>query len=244
VRDLARSDLYPSNCRLLDPAEALVNGVRADGSSVLLVAFESSDHPLGAWLDRALEIAQAQGGEVAEGAGASERSGEGSDGGRPEEAGAWRRMFLNAPYLRDDMVRSGLVVDTFETACTWGRFEAFHAQLTEAVLDAMNRLCGGGILTCRMTHAYPDGPAPYYTVIAPGGPGARLEQWDAIKAVASDAVDRLGGATTHHHAVGRDHRRWYLRECPDLVLDALRAAKARLDPRGILNPGVLFDGAG
>jgi alkyldihydroxyacetonephosphate synthase len=27
-------------------------------------------------------------------------------------------------------------------------------------------------VTCRFTHVYPDGPAPYFTVIAPGRPGA------------------------------------------------------------------------
>jgi alkyldihydroxyacetonephosphate synthase len=51
----------------------------------------------------------------------------------------------------------------------------------------------------------------------------------------------FGGTITHHHAVGRDHRPWYDIERPDLFGDALRAAKRRLDPAGILNPGVLFD---
>src|SRR5712691_1491171 len=53
-----------------------------------------------------------------------------------------------------------------------------------------------------------------------------------------------GGTITHHHAVGRDHRRWYLREVPQLFADALRGAKAELDPAGIMNPGVLLESAG
>ena len=98
-------------------------------------------------------------------------------------------------------------------------------------------------MTCRFTHVYPDGPAPYYTVIAPGRRGAEIEQWNAIKAAASDAILRHGGTITHHHAVGRDHRPWYDRQRPDLFAEALRAAKRTLDPRGILNPGVLIDRA-
>jgi len=39
--------------------------------------------------------------------------------------------------------------------------------------------------------------------------------------------------------VGRDHRPWYDRERPELFGDVLRAAKGALDPKGIMNPGVL-----
>jgi alkyldihydroxyacetonephosphate synthase len=96
-------------------------------------------------------------------------------------------------------------------------------------------------VTCRFTHVYPDGPAPYYTVIAPGRPGAELEQWAEIKRAAGDAIIALGGTITHHHAVGRDHRPWYDRQRPELFATAFRAAKAALDPAGLLNPGVLID---
>jgi alkyldihydroxyacetonephosphate synthase len=105
----------------------------------------------------------------------------------------------------------------------------------------VQRVCGRGTVTCRFTHAYPDGPAPYYTVIAPGRRGAELEQWAAIKAAAAETILRQGGTITHHHAVGRDHRPWYDRERPDLFAGALRAAKRALDPACVLNPGVLID---
>ena len=52
-----------------------------------------------------------------------------------------------------------------------------------------------------------------------------------------------GGTITHHHAVGRDHRPWYDQQRPEPFAEALRAAKKALDPRGILNPGVLVDPA-
>src|SRR5204862_300162 len=118
---------------------------------------------------------------------------------------------------------------------------AFHEGVTAATEEALRRVCGAGQLTCRFTHVYPDGPAPYYTVIAPGRRGAELEQWAAIKQAASDAILRLGGTITHHHAVGRHHRPWYDRERPAGFAAALAAAKAALDPAGVLNPGVLID---
>jgi alkyldihydroxyacetonephosphate synthase len=98
-----------------------------------------------------------------------------------------------------------------------------------------------GEVTCRFTHVYPDGPAPYFSFHALGRHGALLEQWPAIKTAASDALIEAGGTITHHHAVGRDHRPWYDRQRPELFAAALRGAKKALDPKGVMNPGVLID---
>ena len=208
--------------------------------AVLLVAFESADYALDPWMARALECARDHGGHVPLDAGKTRSTDEGA---RDGAAGAWRRAFLDAPYLRDTVVALGMVSETFETAVTWDRFPAFHAAVLSAARDAVERVCGSGTVTCRFTHAYPDGPAAYYTVMAPGRRGAELEQWAAIKAAASDAILRHGGTITHHHAVGRDHRPWYDQERPELFANALRAAKRVLDPGAILNPGVLIDPA-
>jgi alkyldihydroxyacetonephosphate synthase len=110
----------------------------------------------------------------------------------------------------------------------------------EATSRAMAEACGGGALSCRFAYVYPDGPAPYYSVYAPGREGQELEQWDAIKAAASDAILAFGGTITHHHSVGRDHAPWYRQEAPGLYTAALAAAKAELDPAWIMNPGVLL----
>jgi len=239
VRVIAQAGLYPANCRVLDAGEALLNGAGSGDAAVLLLAFESADHALDAWMARALDIARAHGGVVPDGAGATRHESAGA-GARDGAAGAWRSAFLGAPYLRDALVGLGMISETFETAVTWDRFEAFHAAVTAATEDAVRRVCGAGTVTCRFTHAYPDGPAPYYTVMAPARPGSQLQQWAEIKAAAAEAIIAGGGTITHHHAVGRDHRPWYDRQRPDLFAEALRAAKQALDPRGVLNPGVLI----
>jgi alkyldihydroxyacetonephosphate synthase len=239
ARAVGQAGLHPANCRLLDPAEAELAGL-SGGRSVLLLAFESADHALDAWMARALECARDHGGSTPDGAGQTRRTDEGA---RDGTAGAWRRAVLDGPYLRDTLVLLGMVSETFETAVTWDRFEAFHAGVVAATEDAVRRVCGAGRVSCRFTHVYPDGPAPYYTVIAPGRPGGQLAQWAEIKQAAGDAIIRLGGTITHHHAVGRDHRPWYDRQRPDAFAAALGAAKRALDPAGVLNPGVLIDPA-
>jgi alkyldihydroxyacetonephosphate synthase len=238
VRALAQSGLHPANCRLLDPLEAANSGAGGGDAAVLVLGFESADHPLDAAMARALELCRDAGGEAPPEAG---RSRSGDAGARDGAAGAWRSAFLNAPYLRDVLVRAAVISETFETAITWDRFEKFHAEVTDAARGAVARVCGSGSVACRFTHVYPDGPAPYYTVLAPGRRGSELEQWAEIKSAASEALLAAGGTITHHHAVGRDHRPWYDRERPDGFARALRAAKRELDPAGVLNPGVLVD---
>jgi alkyldihydroxyacetonephosphate synthase len=163
-----------------------------------------------------------------------------SSQGEADAVGTWRSAFLQAPYGRDALVRLSMIVETFETACPWDRFAALHAGVMTDLGAVLRRVCGGGTISCRFTHVYPDGPAPYFTVMAPGRPGSEIEQWDEIKAAATELLLAHGGTVTHHHLVGRDHRAGYHRQRPEPVGRALDAVKAELDPEGVLNPGVLL----
>jgi alkyldihydroxyacetonephosphate synthase len=171
-----------------------------------------------------------------------------SSGDGEDAVGQWRGAFLLAPYLRDTFVACGVLSETFETAITWDRFEEFHATVMETTRRAVAEASGvpaegpgSPRVSCRLTHVYPDGAAPYFTVLAPAVRGGEIEQWDEVKAAVSEALIEGGGTITHHHAVGRDHRPWYDRQRPAPFAAALRAAKAELDPAGMLNPGVLID---
>ena len=65
VRALSQSGLHPANCRLLDPGEAALTGASTDGA-LLVLGFESADHPMGPWMDRAIELSEDHGGRVEE----------------------------------------------------------------------------------------------------------------------------------------------------------------------------------
>ncbi|HZU74839.1 MAG TPA: FAD-binding oxidoreductase [Acidimicrobiales bacterium] len=243
TRAVVQAGLQPANCRLLDEAEAASSAGSGGGVNLLVLGFESADHPVGGPMDRALEICAGHSGSAPDGV----RSSGPEDGGgaqREGSVGAWRNAFIRAPYTRDALVAMAVIVETFETACTWDRFADLHAGVTQAVEKALVDICGGGLVTCRFTHVYPDGPAPYFSVLAPGRRGSEISQWDEIKAAASEAVMSNGGTITHHHAVGRDHRPWYDHQRPELFAEALRAAKAALDPAGVMNPGVLVEPRG
>jgi alkyldihydroxyacetonephosphate synthase len=249
IHEISQSGLNPANCRLLDAMEAGTTGAGTGEKSLLVLGFESPHLPVDEPMRLALDIAQSHGGvpnSPPPGRGPASQGG--SDGGDGSAVETWRGAFLLAPYLRDTFVACGVLSETFETAITWDRFEEFHASTMEAVRTKVAEVCGvpadgagAPRVSCRFTHVYPDGPAPYFTVIAPAIRGGEVEQWDEIKAAAAEAVIEGGGTITHHHAVGRDHRPWYDRQRPAPFAAALRAAKAELDPAGILNPGVLID---
>jgi alkyldihydroxyacetonephosphate synthase len=243
VRAISQSGLAPANCRLIDAREAAMT-MAGDGSSALLVlGFESTDHPVDEALARALEICAEHGGEVPEDArgGGGDAGGNGASRGG-DAVGSWREAFLGAPYVRDALVAMGVLAETFETAITWERFERFHTRVKEAGEQALAEVCGpGGRVTARFTHVYANGPAVYFTAIAPARRGEEVEQWAQIKAAVSDAIIAEGGTITHHHAVGRDHRPWYDRQRPDPFAAALAGAKAAVDPHAVMNPGVLID---
>jgi alkyldihydroxyacetonephosphate synthase len=233
VRAIAQAGLFPSNCRILDAQEAYNPGAGDGSVAILVLAFESGDHPLDAWMNRALECCADHGGVAEMG---------GSDSHRDGPAGLWRSAFIRMPYAREFLTPAGIINDTFETSITWERFESFHDTVKGATEQAILEATGvKGEVTCRFTHVYPDGPAPYFSFHALGRHGALLEQWRAIKYAASDALIAAGGTITHHHAVGRDHRPWYDRQRPELFATALRAVKGALDPRGMMNPGVLIE---
>lgn len=237
LRMLSQSDLYPTNCRLLDPTEVIVSGAGSGDSSLLLLSFESADHALGPWIARAVECARSAGGRIPDD---KIRISSEQGGARDETADGYKAAFLNAPYLRDEIILRGVFVETYETATTWDRLSALDAAVRNAVAKCVS---GPHVLGCRVTHAYADGCAPYYTLLCRAHPTDPEGQWRDVKATITDAIIDAGGTSTHHHAVGRDVMPQYVREAPDLFREALASVKRTLDPHSVMNPGVLVDPA-
>ena len=250
VRALSQSALYPTNCRLLDPAEARNNGVGDGKTAILVLGFESADHALDSWMSRALQlVADHRGTYDAEAVQRSLAPKGGAGEHRQGAAGQWRNAFIRMPYYRDLSVALGIITDTFETAITWDRFETLYEATRERTSRAIREICGhDASVSCRFTHIYPDGPAPYFSYSALGTSSGKLAdslaKWRDIKKATNEIVVDLGGTVTHHHAVGRDHRSGYEKQSSPLFRAALTHAKQALDPAGILNPGVLVDPAG
>lgn len=231
ARALLQADVWPAQMRVLDPYEHFVSGAmggRPGQGALMILGFEGERADLvDAHATAAEEIVRAHGGEPRP---KSDKGG--SD---------WRDTFFAQPYLRDALLDYAVLADTFETAVPWSRATDFYHAVRDATLDAVQRVCGGGGVTCRVTHAYPDGVALYFSFYCPGKHGALVDQWREIKAAASDAVMAGGGTISHHHAMGRDHKPWAARELPAAYRAAVRGVRRELDPRGLMNPGLWFE---
>ncbi len=161
-------------------------------------------------------------------------------GSSPGEA--WQRHRFAAPYLRDELLTHGVMVETLETATTWSNLRRLHLQTRSAIERELRAQGSEGVVMCHVSHLYETGASLYFTLLAKQREGAEIEQWRALKRAASDAIVSGGGTITHHHGVGRDHLPWMERELGAHGVEALRALKQQLDPTGIMNPGKLLPG--
>jgi alkyldihydroxyacetonephosphate synthase len=225
VRALVQSGVAPTVVRLSDEAETAVGLSRPDAVGE---ASESGCQIILGYEGTASVVARMQ----------SEASAAmlscGATGLGPDVGVAWAAHRFDGPYLRDSLLDAGALVETLETATFWSRLPAVY----EAVRTALITSLGQAIVLCHVSHAYATGASLYFTVAARQADDP-VRQWHAAKAAASEAIVAAGATITHHHAVGRDHRPYLAAEIGDVGVEVLRAVKQRLDPAGIMNPGVL-----
>jgi alkyldihydroxyacetonephosphate synthase len=243
LRTLARSHALPDVARLSDEAETRMSmalaggdglknrlgraylGARGySGGCLAIVGFDGDRHEVAARRRRALRLIRRAGGLVV--------------GSSPGEA--WRHGRFAAPYLRDELLGAGVMVETLETATQWSNLLRLREAVARAIADALAAQGTPGLVMCHVSHVYETGASLYYTFLARQREGEEIEQWRTVKRAASDAIAANGGTITHHHAVGVDHAPWMEREIGALGVQALAAVKQRLDPAGIMNPGKLL----
>jgi len=228
VRRLVQDGPVPTVLRLSDEAETALNLARPDeigaggaGGCLAIVGFEGEPGDVASRRERVSAILRDAGGELEAGAGES-----------------WAEGRYRAPYLRDALLDVGGLVETLETATFWSRLSELYAAVGTALRDTLTAQGTPPIVLCHISHVYSSGASLYFTIAAAQADDP-VSQWRAAKAAASDAIAAVGGAITHHHGVGVDHRPWYARELGPVGVALLRAAKDAVDPEGILNPGIL-----
>ncbi|MCO5232030.1 MAG: FAD-binding oxidoreductase [Chitinophagales bacterium] len=153
----------------------------------------------------------------------------------------WEHSRFGLPYLRDDLVERGVFVDTMETVVPWDKVDILRkkVQVNLQQSDAFGK--AKGVILAHVSHVYTSSASIYFTVITAQQKGNEYQQWKEIKTIVTDTIVGEGGAVSHHHSIGSDHRKWYLEKTDALTRLVLKNIKNTLDPNHILNPGKLFD---
>jgi alkyldihydroxyacetonephosphate synthase len=242
LRELEQSGAAPAVARLSDEEETRLSMALASGSTgarllgaylaargrgaacLAILGFEGGSAEIARRRSRARAIVRRHGGLVL----------------GPAPGAAWLKGRYHGPYVRDELLARGVLVDTLETAAPWSALADTHRAVGEALRGALGARGTPARVMCHISHLYPTGGSLYFTFLARQERGAELEQWRAAKTAASDAIVASGATITHHHAVGRDHAPWLVAELGHVGIEALRAVKARLDPAGVMNPGKLL----
>ncbi len=243
LRALAREHALPDVARLSDEQETRMSLALAGAGGVkgrlgraylqlrgyregclAILGFEGAGEELACRRRRALAVVRGFGGLAV--------------GRSPGEA--WRAGRFTAPYMRDELLTHGVMVETLETAVQWSGLPRLHRAVGEAIAGALRAGGTPGLVMCHVSHVYETGASLYFTLIARQREGDEIGQWRAVKQAAGEAILAGGGTITHHHGVGRDHAHWMPREVGDGGVAALWALKRELDPAGIMNPGKLL----
>jgi alkyldihydroxyacetonephosphate synthase len=243
LRALAREHALPDVARLSDEQETRMSLALAGAGGVkgrlgraylqlrgyregclAILGFEGAGEELACRRRRALALVRGFGGLAV--------------GRSPGEA--WRAGRFTAPYMRDELLTHGVMVETLETAVQWSGLPRLHRAVGEAIAGALRAGGTPGLVMCHVSHVYETGASLYFTLIARQREGDEIGQWRAVKQAAGEAILAGGGTITHHHGVGRDHAHWMTREVGDGGVAALWALKRELDPAGIMNPGKLL----
>jgi alkyldihydroxyacetonephosphate synthase len=229
VRALVQDGPLPTVLRLSDEAETAVNladpaaaGSTGAGGCLMITGYEGTPEQTALLRSGVTAALVALGAE--------------SLGEEPGEK--WRTGRYRGPYLRDQLFEVGGLVETLETATFWSNVDDLKAAVTAALMDSLG---ANTMVLCHISHVYDAGASLYFTVLTTAAADP-ITQWAAAKKAANAAIRGAGATITHHHGVGTDHRDTYAQEIGPLGVEMLRAVKASVDPRGIMNPGILVSG--
>ncbi|MDP6908910.1 MAG: FAD-binding oxidoreductase [Flavobacteriales bacterium] len=251
LRSMVQSGEHPAICRLSDPAEtkvlSLLSNTEPTGvkklfqnlmksylkgkgytePSMLMMKFLGSSEETSVAARNSKQILRNNGAVILPGSVSSN----------------WEEKRFSLPYLRETVIQHRILIDMFETSTYWDNLMPLYAHIKKSLEEKSDYFEKGNVLFCHISHIYKTGASLYFTLLASQEEGNELAQWENIKEIVTTAIFEKKAAISHHHGIGRTHRKWYNQQLNPDERSLLKAIKSHLDPKGVLNPGKLFDEA-
>jgi alkyldihydroxyacetonephosphate synthase len=159
---------------------------------------------------------------------------------------SWLATRFRSADLRDALWDAGYAVDTLETAAPWSTIGDLAGSIGRALRHGLDPVGEQVHAFSHLSHVYPSGSSLYTTYVfrLADDPDETLARWRTLKGAASRAIVEHGATISHQHGVGRDHADYLPAEKGELGVAILADVARRLDPDGLMNPGVLLPAAG
>jgi alkyldihydroxyacetonephosphate synthase len=156
----------------------------------------------------------------------------------------WYKNRFRSPYLRNTLWEAGYAVDTLETATDWSNVQALVEAVESALRNGLENIGEKVFVFTHLSHLYPHGSSIYTTYLfrIAADPDETLQRWQSLKTAASRAIVANKGTISHQHGVGTDHLPYLGEEKGALGMRTIREICRQFDPKGIMNPGKLFNG--
>ena len=142
---------------------------------------------------------------------------------------AWERSRFADPFMREDLMDYGILIDTLECAVTWSQIAEVHEKVRSFIKRRPHTIC-----MAHISHAYPQGANLYFIFVARG---EDINEYLGLQYGILEAIFKAGAAVSHHHGIGKQTGPWFEEQVGKQWVDVIRVLRGHFDPDQIMNPG-------
>ena len=142
----------------------------------------------------------------------------------------WYESRYDIPFLRENFLEAGILLDTLETATTYDKLQTVH----DKTLETLQKYCSFAM--CHLSHVYPQGASLYFTFVAKETYNWEQPLINKIRREVITGFISQGATISHHHGVGMAFREFLPEERNEIANGMIKAVKEYLDPKNIMNP--------
>jgi len=141
----------------------------------------------------------------------------------------WETGRYKDPYLREDLMDYGILMDTLETSVNWDNLHEVHEQCRTFVKSRPKTIC-----MSHASHFYAQGTNLYFIFIMKEDD---VEAYRKFQSGLLQKIQESGGSLSHHHGVGRLISKLMPKHLGEQQMNVLKVLKNHFDPNEIMNPG-------